>query len=163
VHASTRASRTDDYVTLVTRIEGSRAVICNVTLRKSRERRDVGYRGVSRPPLGPPSRLQPTCCVSSRLMVLVSLLVDSLCVPNKYVFIDSAGSRSTVGKREERREKERQRRTQFYPFHGPSNPEERVACLPGRVRNRAPSPECLSRLPILMASNRFEPNGMANV
>lgn len=40
--------------------------------------------------------------------------------------------------------------------------EERVACLPAESETKF-RPECLSRSPILMASNRFEPNGMANV
>lgn len=49
------------------------------------------------------------------------------------------------------------------PFHGPSDLEERVACLPAESETELRAPECLSRSPILMASNRFEPNGMANV
>lgn len=80
-----RTSRTNDYVTLVTRIESSRAVICNVTLRKSQERKggEGGGEGADLGALSPVSlghpRVQPPCCVSSRLMVLVSLIVDSLC------------------------------------------------------------------------------------
>lgn len=54
------------------------------------------------------------------------------------------------------------KRAQFHPFTVPRSGEERVACLPAESETKF-RPECLSRSPILMASNRFEPNGMANV
>lgn len=86
-------------------------------------------------------------------------------MPNKYVFIDF-----TEGQRrdeEVRGDDGRDgmgavRAGAILPFHGPSDLEERVACLPAESETER-RPECLSRSPILMASNRFEPNGMANV
>lgn len=64
---NTRTSRTDDYVTSVTRIEGGRAVICNVTLQKSRERggesTDLGRGSLS---LSPALALLTVLAASSR-------------------------------------------------------------------------------------------------
>lgn len=51
------------------------------------------------------------------------------------------------------------------PFHGPSDPRGKGCLSSSRARESETKfrPECLSRSPILMAFNRFKPNGMANV
>lgn len=102
------------------------------------------------------------------------------CVSNKYVFIDLEGRNGAVGcvcrveKRKERATNEHQEGVEtfvgpftFHPpflvspsplrwFHG-------IGCKGLAVLPASQKPEWLSRSPILMASNRFEPNGMANV
>lgn len=82
----TRTSRTNDYVTLATRIESSRAVICNVTLRKSQERGEEG-RGSPSAFSRPPPRLAPMLRQFSTNGISV---IDSwflVCRANMYLLI----------------------------------------------------------------------------
>lgn len=92
----TRTSQTNDNVTSVTRIEDGLVVICNVTLRKSRESRSTDLRGFSRGGFsrfpGPPPRLAHMLCQFSinRISVIDSWF--SVCWTNMYLLIVRRGS-----------------------------------------------------------------------
>jgi len=149
----TRTCQVNDYVTLVTRIENGLVIICNVTLRKSRE--SIGARILGVSPVGiflaTPAPIHMLCQFSINSISVIDSWF-SVCWTNMYLLIvrrRSEGIKWWEKERERERERERDDRrvgiasaSAILPFHGPSDLEERVACLPAESETEL-RPECL--------------------
>lgn len=147
----------NDYVTSVTRIEGGRVVICNMTLRKSREREGGGtdLGGFSRFSW-PFRRLAHILCQFSINGISVIDSWFSVCRTNMYLLISMEGGKAKRWRGERRRWERKDRNgksgcnftlSRSFGFRG-------KGCLSSsRVRNRAPT-----GVPFTLADiNGFQP------